>query len=192
VQPRANPPRYGALRVQKNKVGGWVARRDRRILGDDNGPVTFPTVRHAQRAADLHLHDGYPNSRCPGDNLSWSRLANGAARDLFWIERAFGDKVANAAETRSRVQMQFGNGGMQTATQQEIAWQTVHLHEIWEASSFGSFDSKRRVKDPYFVVKRGKKQQAIARMSFDDAAQHMEKSHCDVFTRTRATWCSTR
>jgi hypothetical protein len=167
---------YGdTLLVQQNSAGGWTAYRDDCELSDNNGPVSFPTARQAQHAADLHQHDGYPNSVCPGDSLSWLGWMEVEGR--YSREHCLGEVVADAVDAKSRARREYGNGGVQAQTQDMIAGLIVHLHEIWEASRVGSFDPERCTDDPYFsddgAIQNG--QAVPSRMSFDDAAQHYGK-----------------
>jgi hypothetical protein len=73
----ANPPRwesesetryskstqFGPLRVEQDQPGQWVAYRNYDYPLLRNGqPAIFATFEEAQRAADAHASDGFPNS----------------------------------------------------------------------------------------------------------------------------------
>jgi hypothetical protein len=132
---------YGeTLRVQQNSVGDWRTFREDCELGDNNGPVTFPTALQAQRAADLHRHDG-SNSVCPGDNLSWLGWMDD---NRYFCEHRFGEAVAAAIGTKSRARREYGTGGIQPATQDMIEGQIVRLHAI----SLSSVTGKSRTRLP--------------------------------------------
>lgn len=60
------------LWVGQVKSGQWVAYRDGHGLSFDCGKIAvFATCKEAQRAADAHFRDGYPNSEMTNDGLSW-------------------------------------------------------------------------------------------------------------------------
>jgi hypothetical protein len=62
---------FGPLWVDQIKPGQWLAyRNDHELLIDDKIAV-FTTCEEAQRAADAHLRDGYPNSEIIDDGFSW-------------------------------------------------------------------------------------------------------------------------
>lgn len=67
---------FGLLLVEQNQFGSWSAYRYYtdcyRPLLRDGKPAIFATVEEAQRAADAHLRDDYPNAEATGDGLSWS------------------------------------------------------------------------------------------------------------------------
>jgi hypothetical protein len=176
---------YGnTLRVKQSSAGGWTASRnaggwavsgDDCELGDSNGPVTFPTARQAQRAADLHQHDGYPGSGRPGDNLSWLGYKGLPEEVRYFAEDRLGLRVAEAVDAYSRAQTERLSGGMQSETQQSISGLIVWLHEDWETARVGSFDSDRGIFDPYYLNNcdiEGNQQGSDSRMSFDEAAHH--------------------
>lgn len=66
---------FGYLRVNQIKPEPWLAYRQ--TCGTDHPllrggkPAIFATREEAQRAADAHLHDGYPNSKMIDDGFSW-------------------------------------------------------------------------------------------------------------------------
>jgi hypothetical protein len=63
---------FGYLRVGQVKSGQWVASREGHGLAVAGGKIAkFATREEAQRAADAHFRDGYPNSEMTNDGLSW-------------------------------------------------------------------------------------------------------------------------
>jgi hypothetical protein len=62
---------YTRLLVKQDQQGRWRAYRDDYPLLRDGNPARFATVADAQRAADRHELDGYPNAKQVGDGLSW-------------------------------------------------------------------------------------------------------------------------
>ena len=63
---------FGNLWVDQVKSGQWVAYRDCHGLSVAGGKIAkFATREEAQRAADAHFRDGYPNSEMTNDGLSW-------------------------------------------------------------------------------------------------------------------------
>ena len=63
---------FGNLWVDQVKSGQWVAYRDCHGLSVAGGKIAkFATREEAQRAADTHFRDGYPNSETTDDGLSW-------------------------------------------------------------------------------------------------------------------------
>src|SRR5262245_32867081 len=63
---------FGDLWVDQIEKGQWVAYRDGHGLSSDGGEIEkFATCEEAQRAADAHFRDGYPNSKIIEDGLSW-------------------------------------------------------------------------------------------------------------------------
>ena len=62
---------FGPLWVEEIALGQWVAyRNDCELLF--NGKIAiFATCEEAQRAADAHFRDGYPNSEMVDDGYSW-------------------------------------------------------------------------------------------------------------------------
>jgi hypothetical protein len=82
----ANPPRweresatryskltqFGPLRVEQDKPGQWVAYRNYDYPLLRNGqPAIFATFEEAQRTADAHASDGYPNSETIYDGFAF-------------------------------------------------------------------------------------------------------------------------
>jgi hypothetical protein len=81
---RRNPPRWLRvhkgywkdtlhvfLRVKQDQHGHWSACRDDYPLLRDGKPACFATHTDAQRAADAHELDLYPNAKAIDDGLSW-------------------------------------------------------------------------------------------------------------------------
>ena len=63
---------FAWLRVERDKLGPWFAYRNGRALMRNDNPATFATAEEAQRAAESHLLDGYPNSKeVVADGLWW-------------------------------------------------------------------------------------------------------------------------
>src|ERR1035441_9690567 len=63
---------FGSLRVEQDKPGQWVAYRDYDFPLVQNGnPAIFGTSEEAQRAADAHASDGYPNSETIYDGFAF-------------------------------------------------------------------------------------------------------------------------
>jgi len=63
---------FGHLWVDQIESGQWVAYRMGYALSFDGGKIAkFATCEEAQRAADAHFRDGYPNSKTINDGLSW-------------------------------------------------------------------------------------------------------------------------
>jgi hypothetical protein len=60
-----------ALRVERDQQGHWLAYRDDYPLLRDGQPARSATQVDAQRAADTHELDGYPNAKAIDDGLSW-------------------------------------------------------------------------------------------------------------------------
>jgi len=63
---------FGELRVDVEQPGQWVAYRNEFPLLRNGNPATFPTFKEAQRAADVHAREGYPNSETIFDGYAWS------------------------------------------------------------------------------------------------------------------------
>jgi hypothetical protein len=59
------------LRVEQNKNGHWLAYRDDYPLLRDGVAARFASCAEAQRAADVHELDLYPNGQVINDGLSW-------------------------------------------------------------------------------------------------------------------------
>jgi hypothetical protein len=62
---------FGILWVDQIVSGQWIVYRDDHELLINEGIAIFNTCEEAQRAADLHVRDGYPNSEAIDDGLSW-------------------------------------------------------------------------------------------------------------------------
>jgi hypothetical protein len=62
---------YVFLRVKQDRQGYWSAYRDDYPLLRDGEPARFATSAEAQRAADAHERDQYPNAMIVDDGLSW-------------------------------------------------------------------------------------------------------------------------
>jgi hypothetical protein len=67
----AKDTQFGWLRVDQIKPGQWLAYRDDHELLADGKAATFSTCEKAQRVADAHLYDGYPDSETIADGYSW-------------------------------------------------------------------------------------------------------------------------
>jgi hypothetical protein len=61
---------FGPIWVDQVK-SGWVAYRNHHELLIDGNIATFTTCEEAQRVADAHLRDGYPNCETINDGFSW-------------------------------------------------------------------------------------------------------------------------
>jgi hypothetical protein len=62
---------FAFLRVEQDKEGRWRPKRDDYPMLRNGAPATFATREEAQRAADAHLLDYYPNYEIIDDGLSW-------------------------------------------------------------------------------------------------------------------------
>ena len=62
---------YAFLLVKEDNQGSWVAYRDNYPLLRGRKPARFATHVDAQRAADTHELDRYPNAKKITDGLSW-------------------------------------------------------------------------------------------------------------------------
>jgi hypothetical protein len=62
---------FAWMRVEQVGPGRWSASRDDEPLMRDGKPVFFDTLQEAQRAADAHERQGYPNCNTVDDGLSW-------------------------------------------------------------------------------------------------------------------------
>jgi hypothetical protein len=81
----ANPPRweresptrytkltqFGQLTVEQDPLGQWLAYRCDDLLLRNDKPAIFTTLTDAQRVADVHFRDNYPNSGKNNDGYSW-------------------------------------------------------------------------------------------------------------------------
>lgn len=67
---------FGLLLVEQDQFGPWSAYRYHtdwyHPLLRDGKPAIFATAEEAQRAADAHVRDDYPNAEATDDGLSWS------------------------------------------------------------------------------------------------------------------------
>jgi hypothetical protein len=59
------------LRVEQDQQSNWLAYRDDYPMLQDTKPAHFATCADAQRAADVHELDLFPNAKIIGDGLSW-------------------------------------------------------------------------------------------------------------------------
>jgi hypothetical protein len=59
------------LRVEQDQKGHWLAYRDDYPMLEDTKPAHFATCADAQRAADAHELDLFPNAKVIEDGLSW-------------------------------------------------------------------------------------------------------------------------
>jgi hypothetical protein len=62
---------FGLLRVEQDQPGQWLAYRNDYPLMRDGKSAIFATREGAQRAADTHMQDDYPNSETICDGLTW-------------------------------------------------------------------------------------------------------------------------
>ena len=62
---------YVSLRVEQDRQGHWLAYRDDYPMLQDTVPAYFATCADAQRAADAHELDMFPNAKVVDDGLSW-------------------------------------------------------------------------------------------------------------------------
>ena len=66
---------YSTLRVEQDQQGRWQAYRDDFPLLQGRGyPATFSTLEEAQRVADIHLLDRYPNANPAIEDKYWWRF----------------------------------------------------------------------------------------------------------------------
>jgi hypothetical protein len=67
---------FGPLMIEKNQSGKWLAYRYYtdwyHPLPRAGKPAIFATRAEAQRAADAHVRDDYPNAETTDDGLSWA------------------------------------------------------------------------------------------------------------------------
>jgi hypothetical protein len=59
------------FRVEQDQQGHWLAYRDGYPMLRHGGPAYFATCTDAQRAADAHELDLFPNAKIIEDGLSW-------------------------------------------------------------------------------------------------------------------------
>ena len=57
--------------VRTRAVPEWTVERSGEILKHQGAPATFATSEEAKQAADLHMRDGFPNSKPVNDGLTW-------------------------------------------------------------------------------------------------------------------------
>jgi hypothetical protein len=62
---------FANLRIEQDKLGNWLAYRDDYPMLRDVKPAVFATSEEAQRAAEAHLLDYYPNAKPIDDGFSW-------------------------------------------------------------------------------------------------------------------------
>jgi hypothetical protein len=62
---------FTSLRVEQDQQGHWRAYREDYPMLQDTKPACFATFGEAQRAADAHELDLYPNAKVIDDGLSW-------------------------------------------------------------------------------------------------------------------------
>jgi hypothetical protein len=62
---------FGNLRVERDQNRNWLAYRGKFPMMRGGEPATFRTFRKAQRAAEAHLTDYFPNSEIIDDGLLW-------------------------------------------------------------------------------------------------------------------------
>jgi hypothetical protein len=62
---------FVCLRVEQDQQGHWRAYRDDYPMLQDTKPACFAKCMDAQRAADAHELDLYPNAKVIDDGLSW-------------------------------------------------------------------------------------------------------------------------
>ena len=77
---------YGRLLVDEIAPGQWAVSREDHHLLSENGAVAIFANRHeAQRVADAHFRDGYPNSEAVSDGYSWPADPELNWHDCPWI-----------------------------------------------------------------------------------------------------------
>ena len=62
---------FEVLRVELERPKQWSAYRGEYPLLRNGNPAVFTSSEEAQRAADLHQGEGYPNSEIIFDGLAW-------------------------------------------------------------------------------------------------------------------------
>ena len=62
---------FVSLRVEQDQQGYWLAYRDDYPMLRDTTPARFASRANAQRAADAHELDLFPNAKAIDDGLSW-------------------------------------------------------------------------------------------------------------------------
>lgn len=62
---------YGVLTVERQGRREWTVERSGEVLLRDGEAAVFATSDEAKQAADIHMHDGFPNSEPVDDGFSW-------------------------------------------------------------------------------------------------------------------------
>jgi hypothetical protein len=62
---------FGVLRVEQESPEQWLAYRNDCPLLRNGNPAIFASPEEAQRVADLHYREGYPNSEIIFDGFAW-------------------------------------------------------------------------------------------------------------------------
>lgn len=62
---------FVSLRVEQDQERHWLAYRDDYLMLRDTKPARFATYAEAQRAADAHELDLFPDAKVIDDGLSW-------------------------------------------------------------------------------------------------------------------------
>jgi len=62
---------FGDLRVEQESPERWLAYRNDCPLLRNGNPAIFASSEEAQRVADLHYREGYPNSEIIFDGFAW-------------------------------------------------------------------------------------------------------------------------
>ena len=84
---------YSNLRIEKDQAGKWrVYRDDLPLLGRGGSAATFGQLGEAQRVADIHQLDSYPNAITAIDDGYWWPIDP----DVDW--RLFPEEVAARAQ----------------------------------------------------------------------------------------------
>jgi hypothetical protein len=166
-----------SLEVEKTREGSWTALRNGYALGNENGPIAFPTALAAKSVADLHADDGHPDASCASDGLSWLPPSDATEEDedRYRIEYQLGKIVADVAEAISRARAEHSKGEVKPETAEIIKVGIRRLREIRDTSSLGSYDTRRGERQPYFMIPIGTQADTPARASFEEAAHHYGK-----------------
>jgi hypothetical protein len=174
------------LEVEQAQDGRWTALRNGYPLENADGPVTFATAAQARRAADLHAKDGHPNAGSTSDGLSWATPGDNADEDDGWsrIEHRLGETIADMVEAASGLRKEQNTDGIQADARQTVSAAMRRLRAIRDASLFGSYDTERDRREPYFVIDTGQRAVAPARVSFEEAAHYYGK----LALRERVGW----
>jgi hypothetical protein len=162
-----------SLEVEKTRDGSWTALRNGYALGNENGPIAFPTALAAKSAADLHADDGHSESNA-SDGLSWLPPSDATEEDedRYRIEHQLGKIVADVADAISRARAEHSKGEVKPETVETIKVGIRRLREIRDTSSLGSYDTRRAERQPYFMIPIGTEANAPARVEFEEAAHH--------------------